>query len=138
MSKDHEKKKEKQLAYPWRNLHGAVWLIGLAYLFITGNWWPGILFLVAFSMLLEAVIMLVFPQSVEPEKPEPMEKTVPFSAPVDAGTVNVASAAPVHSADRLPNTCPRCGAPVRGHEVRWTSNDSADCMFCGSNIPMRK
>ncbi len=89
MSKDHEKNKEKKLAYPWRNLHGAVWLIGLAYLFISGNWWPGILFLIAFSMLLEAVIMLVFPQSVEQEKPDAMEKTVPFSAPVDTGAANV-------------------------------------------------
>ncbi len=46
MSKNESKQK---LVGPWRSIHAAVWLIGLAILFWTGNWWPGILVLIAIS-----------------------------------------------------------------------------------------
>jgi hypothetical protein len=39
----HERK--TRLVGPWRNIHGAIWLIGLAILFWKGWWWPGILIL---------------------------------------------------------------------------------------------
>ena len=137
MSKDHDHKQKKELVGPWRNLHGAVWLLGMAYLFVTGNWWPGILFLIAFSMILEAVIMLVFPQSAAPEEIKPVEKTQPLEE-IKPVTIEKTTPAPSYPIERLPNTCPRCGAPVRSHEVKWTSGNSADCIFCGSNLPLRK
>ena len=61
MSKHKEKQK---LTGPWRNIHGAVWLIGLAVIAWQGWWWPGILVLVAISMILEAVIMKIAPDAV--------------------------------------------------------------------------
>jgi hypothetical protein len=82
MGKHHD---EKKLKYPWRNLHSAVWLFGLAYLFFTNNWWPGILFLIAASMLLEGVLALVAPHAFEEVPPVPPvtdEKTRPPVEPV--------------------------------------------------------
>ena len=37
-------------------LHAALWLVGLAVLAITDSWWPGILILVAISVLLESAV----------------------------------------------------------------------------------
>jgi DNA-directed RNA polymerase subunit RPC12/RpoP len=38
----------------------------------------------------------------------------------------------------LPHVCPNCGGPIRGHEVKWTGVQSADCPYCGTNLPMSK
>src|SRR3954452_1850717 len=35
---------------------GAVWLFGLAAMFYTGRWWPGILFVVGASMIVEGLL----------------------------------------------------------------------------------
>jgi hypothetical protein len=35
---------------------------------------------------------------------------------------------------RLPSTCSQCGAPVRGDEVEWINQYSAECIYCGSII----
>jgi hypothetical protein len=130
---------ERKLKYPWRNLHSAVWLFGLAYLFISGNWWPGILFLVAASMLLEGVLALVAPHAFEEMPSAPTdEKTRPPAAPVrPVSSVTINQPTVPYRADLLPTNCPRCGAPARGHEVKWTSPTSADCAFCGANLPMK-
>ncbi len=50
MSKHKEKQK---ITGPWHNVQGAIWLIGLAIIAWQGWWWPGILVLVALSMILE-------------------------------------------------------------------------------------
>ncbi|HNT74428.1 MAG TPA: tetratricopeptide repeat protein [Anaerolineae bacterium] len=34
----------------------------------------------------------------------------------------------------LPAICPRCGAPVSAATVVWTSRNTADCAYCGTNI----
>lgn len=127
----HEKK--QKLAGPWRNIHGAVWLIGLAILAIKGWWWPGILVLVAVSMVVEALITALVPGALEEEQPEP-------PVPLAGGAAPPAPAAPQpeHRPELLPVVCPRCGGPIRGHEVKWTGLNSADCPFCGANLPMRK
>jgi hypothetical protein len=122
---------KKVLVGPWRNLHGAIWLIGLAILFFSGQWWPGILVLAALSMALEGIIMVIAPHAFQPEDqplqtvatPQPLP-TPPTPAPV------------IHRTDLLPSTCPRCGAPVRPQEVKWTSAQTADCSYCGSNLTM--
>lgn len=36
---------------------------------------------------------------------------------------------------RLPAQCPQCGGPVRGDEVEWIDDHSAECLYCGSVIP---
>ena len=55
-----------KLVDPRRWLHSAVWLIGLVILFWKGWWWPGLLVLVAISMILE-VFQFAFLEPVAPE-----------------------------------------------------------------------
>lgn len=135
MGKDKQKKKE--LSGPWRNIHGAIWLIGLAYLFLTGNFWPGILFLVAASTLLEGILMLIVPSAFEAELPAPTADADSVAVPTDLPRQQLPPI-PTYRTDLLPSNCPRCGAPTRGHEVRWSNPTSADCSFCGANLPMKR
>ena len=41
---------------PWNNLQSLIWLVGIGILFITGDWWPGILLVVAISILAEFIL----------------------------------------------------------------------------------
>jgi len=121
----------KKLMGPWRQIHGAIWLIGLAVLAWKDWWWPGILVLVAISGIAEAVIQIAVPGAVAEGAEQASEQGAtaePASAPVNAPEA--------HRADLLPSECPKCGAPVRGHEVRWTGSRSADCPYCGANLPL--
>ena len=126
MSKNEPKKK---LVGPWRDIHGAIWLIGLAILAWKGWWWPGILVLIAISIITEALLMQFAPHAFEQDKQTPAPSLVPSP---------VASAPPAqsHRLDLLPSTCPACGGPIRGHEVKWTGAQSANCPYCGMNLPM--
>jgi hypothetical protein len=129
------KNKQKQrLVGPWRNLHGAVWIIGLAILASRDWWWPGILVLVAISMVLEAVLMQFAPQAFE--KIEPPLPSSPIAAtPMPSSPAPSASE---HRLDLLPSVCANCSGPIRGHEVKWTGPQSADCPYCGVKLPMEK
>jgi hypothetical protein len=137
---------KQKLAGPWRNIHAGIWMIGLAILFLKGWWWPGILFLVAFSMVLEGLLKQVAPQAFEnegqPYPPAPVAPVAPApraSAPVAPATAFATSpAAAYHPVELLPSLCPRCGGPVRGHEVKWTGSRSASCAYCGANLPLKK
>jgi hypothetical protein len=121
-----------QLVGPWRSLHAAVWLVGLAILFLT-NWiWPGILILVALSLVLEAVLMQFAPQAFE----DP-DAAADMPAPA-APTTAAAPPAPAHRPELLPSNCPKCGGPTDGSNVKWTGPQSANCPYCGTNLPMAK
>jgi hypothetical protein len=142
----------RRLQGPWKGLHTAIWLIGLAILFYTGRFWPGILILVAASTIIEMVISSAVPGSTEevedngfhrpragveegrpfpPPPPPPPAPSVPDPSVIAANEL-------VRRVDLLPTNCPRCGAPARGHDVKWTGSNSADCSFCGSPLPMSK
>ena len=54
------------------------------------------------------------------EKPLPAARTVPGG----------------HRFELLPSTCPNCGGPLHGDNVKWTGAQSADCPYCGANLPM--
>jgi len=127
MSKQERKRK---LVGPWRSLHGAVWLIGLAILFWKGWFWPGILVLIAISTVLEAILLAYVPHAAE--EVEPLSAPAPAVAPPSPAI----AARPEHPLERLPSTCPKCGGPIRGHEVKWTGPLSADCPYCGANLPL--
>jgi hypothetical protein len=124
---------KKQLTGPWRNIHGAIWLIGLAILFWRGWFWPGILVLIALSTIIEVVVMKLVPDSYHEE----LSEEIAEAAPNPVGTISKESD-PVTHPELLPASCPKCGAPVRGHEVKWTSPFSADCTFCGAVLPAKK
>ena len=102
-----------KLTGPWRTIHGAIWMIGLAILLWQGWIWPGILILIALSGVLEAVIQMAVPDAVAPEYRE-------------------------HRTELLPHSCPKCNAPISGDDVRWTGPQSADCPYCGANLPMKE
>jgi hypothetical protein len=139
MSKDEKKRK---LVGPWRNLHAAIWLIGLAILAWKGWWWPGILVLLALSAVLEAVLMKFVPQAFEGEEPSslPVAESTPSEptpSPVSLPPVETAPPAVEHRFELLPSICAKCGAPIRGHDVKWTGPQSADCLYCGANLEMK-
>lgn len=136
MGKKH-KEKEK-LTGGWESIHAVIWMLGLAVIAWQGWWWPGILVLVAISILYEAAIKKLAPGStITVMEDEEGNETMPAPQPL-ANPTPATQAKPIHRSDLLPTNCPKCGAPTRGHEVHWTGDQSADCPFCGSNLPMKK
>ncbi|NPV56459.1 MAG: hypothetical protein HPY76_07300 [Anaerolineae bacterium] len=133
--------KIKKAMTPWRNLIAAAWIIGIAILAWRGWWWPGILVLVGIHMVLEGIARQKARQAYEQMV---LERTA--AKPVTAASKPQPDASPkpglpvvaAHAYASLPNTCPSCGAAVRGEEVAWRSERSAACAFCGANLPLKQ
>jgi hypothetical protein len=134
-----QEKRRKKPVGPWRTIHGALWLIGLAILAWQDWWWPGILVLVALSVLLEVLLKRIAPQDFEEElQPAPEPQQLPEQQPASPATSTPPTPAVEHRLELLPSECPKCSGPIRGHEVKWTGAQSADCPYCGANLPMAK
>lgn len=119
----------------WHGLHGAIWMIGLGILAWHGWWWPGMLVLIGISMILESTMAQPARQTFEETRP-PQASPPPPSTPPQP--FSQAPAVSGHRIELLPQTCSRCGGPIRGHEVKWTGPQSAACPYCGSNLSMKK
>lgn len=124
---------------------GAIWLVGIGIMMLTGFWWPGILVLIGLSLILEAVFKESTPQIFDDVRPSSVVVDAPppaASAPVrPVVTMPVAPPAPAyttHRLDLLPANCPHCGGPIRSYEVKWTGPQAASCPYCGSVLPMKK
>jgi hypothetical protein len=131
------KKTKRQLVGIWQVFHIILWAGGLFYLFTKGPFFPGILVLIAISAIYEALLRRYLPTAYE-EKIEdvPDEPSVP---PPSELSTNIAPPTPVeHRLELLPQVCPSCNGPIRGHEVKWTGPQSADCPYCGTNLPMAR
>lgn len=123
------------------SLNGALWLIGLFFLFYTGHWWPGILILIGISSVLSAVLNDHKDETIadlNPGQPAPSGSRDPSPAPRPV-IINLPPPSPAVTSnsprfDLLPANCPRCGAPVRTNDVKWTGSHSAACAYCGSNL----
>lgn len=105
-----KKNNDEELPHFWRQIHAAIWLIGLAFLFWRGNIFPGILVLVAISGVAQAAMMAY---------------------------INRQQAGQVLSEVRerhLPAHCPNCGGPINAQNVRWVSKRTAVCPYCGTQI----
>ena len=128
---------KKELAGIWRSLHGVIWLVGLYILFSRGQIFPGILVLVAISAIYEGILRRYAPNAFEAQTPlgapKPEAATQREPAPVMAPTPPQE-----HRTELLPPACPSCNGPIRGHEVKWTGQQSANCPYCGTNLPMSK
>lgn len=121
-----EKQSKEELSGPWREIQGAIWLIGLAILFWQNWFWPGILVIMAISAIFEAVVRLVI-------KPEPIFSETASTGPAD--TAESPSTEQQTPAIRLPSRCPNCGAPISEDVVVWSQNyQHASCPYCKSNI----
>ncbi len=125
-------------------VQAVVWLIGLAVLAVTDWWWPGILILVVISILLETGGKTGDQGEADEEQPETFveeksETVAPPPSRVETATPPRA-VPPVEArkAEWLPLNCPKCGAPTRAADVRWTGDSSAACPYCGSNLPIKK
>ncbi|MBN2371529.1 MAG: hypothetical protein JXO72_13690 [Vicinamibacteria bacterium] len=116
---------KERLTGPWRKLHGAVWLLGLAALAYTHWWWPGILVLVGLSGLVEGLILFVVPGFARSEDGRP---STPLSTSRSHDTKR--STAP------LPDQCPKCGAPIPG-AMRQPATLDPTCAYCGARLPHR-
>lgn len=133
------KEEKKKLTGPWRSIHGAIWLIGLGILAWTDWWWPGIMFLIGISVLFEAILMRSVPEAFEKDEPEqaaPTPLSTPAPSPASPPPLTQVKQDSEHRVDLLPASCPRCGGPVRGSEVKWTGTRSAECSYCGAKLPM--
>jgi hypothetical protein len=116
------------------SLQSTIWLIGIAILFLTNDWWPGILILVGVSVLAEFLVRRSAPPAARmpPSAPEPAPPE-PSAIPADP----LPPASPAPRADLLPDACPACGAKVRSGEVRWVDVQSAECAYCGTPLIRR-
>ncbi len=126
---------------PWRRLQGLLWLAGIIFFIYTGRFWPGILILLLLSLMLQGAFLLLAPRQ-QYDQPEdfPQASQIP-SQPAQTAQPMAQPAptpAPQHRLELLPEVCPKCGAPIRGHEVKWTGDQSADCPYCGANLPMSR
>ena len=123
---------------PWRPFGGFIWLFLLAFLFMGGRSWPGILVLIGLAMLFGSLFRDATPQW--PQNPPPVD--IPMQPPAPAAppsmTVTPTPVESIHRIDLLPATCPQCGGPIRSDEVKWTGKQSAVCPYCGSDLPMKK
>jgi hypothetical protein len=138
-----KKEPKKKLVGPWRGLHAAIWLVGLYILLSSGKFFPGILVLIAISALYEALLARFAPYAFEeviptaPGSPEVAEPA-PVQPITSADTASISPAVQEHRLELLPHICPNCNAPIRGNSVKWTGLQSADCPYCGTNLPMSK
>jgi hypothetical protein len=127
----------------WGPFHGAFWWIGLAVLFYTGDWWPGILILMGLSMLFGGIFHEGKKDRTRDWQEWSKDWQEPPARPHHEPSPPVASPAPkpapavsvyqFHPADALPATCSQCGGPIRSYEVKW-KGDRAACPYCGSNL----
>jgi hypothetical protein len=131
MSKDKDIKKkedENELPGAWKQVQGAIWLIGLAILAWQDWWWPGILVLVAISGLTQAFLKMYLTkkeqavQAVEEQNQEQKQQQEQQQQ-VDQ-----------QRAAWLPSTCPQCGGPISVSTVNWTGPDSGDCPYCKAHL----
>jgi DNA-directed RNA polymerase subunit RPC12/RpoP len=111
-------------------------MIGFAMLFFWGHWWPGILILMGGMFLVESIFAATMPP--RPQEPPPPAPIYTPPAPAWQPRPIPVQMETVHREDLLPATCPNCGGPVRAHDVKWTGKQSAACVYCGSNLPMKK
>jgi predicted Zn-ribbon and HTH transcriptional regulator len=65
------------------------------------------------------------------------DKSVAATNAVAAPTPAAPLPPPDHRLELLPATCPNCGGPIRGKDVKWTGPQSADCPYCGAILHMQ-
>lgn len=110
VSKPKDQPDDKQLPAYWKQVHGAIWMIGLAILFWQGWIFPGIFVLIAVSSLAEVGMRA--------------------HATRQRTTEALTQARELH----LPDNCPNCGGPISPASVQWRGPQTAVCPFCASSI----
>jgi cytochrome c biogenesis protein ResB len=101
-------------------VQSAIWLIGLAILFWSDWWFPGILVLVAISGITQALLA----KMAASEEQKATDKAALAAA---ARTAAMA----------VPPNCPTCGAAISAATVNWTGPAAAQCPYCKAAIPLK-
>jgi hypothetical protein len=130
------RRSKRELVGIWQIFHLIIWLGGLYYLISRGQIFPGILVLLLISAIYEALLRRYIPHAYEETPVDPTDS--PAQVPPPAPATYAPPAPPEHRIELLPQVCPSCSGPIRGHEVKWTGPQSANCPYCGSNLPMSK
>lgn len=105
-----------QFSAPRQGLTGAVFMIGMAVLFATDWFWPGILVLVGITSLLGTYL----------EKSEPDEDDIPLR-------VDVPAEGPPAEV-RYARKCSSCGAATPQALQEGTTDRGVACSYCGSQL----
>ena len=108
MSKRRSHKSE--LPPHWEKVQSAIWLLGLAYLFWRGPFFPGILVLVALSGLFQAVLTAYVKRQETTQTQQEVRERF------------------------LPEHCPNCGGPISPETVTWRGPQTAVCPYCASTV----
>ena len=111
-----EKDEEKQLPQLYAAVQSGIWLVGLAILFLTGWWFPGILILVAISGITQALLAQMAKHDEDKEATAAQARTAAMSVPAN---------------------CPTCGAAISAGSVTWTGPATAQCPYCKAAIPLK-
>ena len=114
---ENNEKGERELTGLYAAVQSAIWLGGLAILFFTGWWFPGILVLVAISGITQALLQA--------------------RARQDETKQAVAQEARA-AAMAVPANCPTCGAAISASSVNWTGPATASCPYCKAAVPLNK
>jgi hypothetical protein len=131
-----QRRSKKELVGIWRSLHVVIWVVGLYILITRNSIFPGILVLLAISAIYEGVLQRFVPDAYEEQAVAETENA--GSMPAASGPNSAAYVTPEHRIELLPQVCPNCNGPIRGHEVKWTGPQSTNCPYCGTNLPMNK
>jgi hypothetical protein len=115
---------DPQLPFQWQQVQSAIWLLGLAVLFFTGNWFPGIFVLMAVSALSQAAIY-AYVKSGEERRAQAEAQRVAQVRQLEAEDAR---------AGALPPVCPGCGAPLTATTVLWRSATTAACPYCNRMV----
>ncbi|MEE4193892.1 MAG: hypothetical protein V2J07_01715 [Anaerolineae bacterium] len=154
-------KKPKQGKSVISRINGVIWMIGIFYLSYTGNWFPGILYLVAITAVINIVAPLLFAGLTSKDEYDPEDFSAPARAddldgqerplaPDPVGSPNNTRMQrldpdpipPLHPLSReyrtdlLPPKCPNCGAPISEKDVEMVGIKTAKCGFCGSHFSL--
>ena len=129
----HRHKRFRHGPRPFRPFYGIFWLIVLGMIFSGGKWWPALLVLVGLGIVFSSLFREAPP--VDPPQMGTPPYVPPVAPPVQPTPRPVE---PTYCTDLLPTSCPRCGGPVRAHEVKWLNPRTAACAYCGSALPMKQ
>ena len=128
-------KDEDELPGYWRQIQGAIWLVGLGILAWQGWWWPGILVLLGISGLFQGAVQLYLSrQNEQAQAVEQQAQAARQQAELEQQRAQQQVELEHTRAAWLPAACPNCGAPLNVSSVQWSAPNAGNCPYCHANL----